>query len=539
LILLAAFAVTGLGWFTLRASIESRLELAATRDLRAIVDLVATTVGARPEAQRGLKGDALAEALAGPRSDFAQSLERIMDEHSRRIYFFDARGSVVVPESGADAHRAALVSATPDIVRRALENRRIAEPAATGTIADPYADTNNSLVIGTWRWLPAVEIGIVAERPYAAIAYPLRWIDGLFAALLAALVVGALFTGMPPLAELTAEFRRPASRRCGPYQLERLLGEGAMADVYLARHLHLGRTVALKILKGGRQTDELAARFDREARLGSRVSHPNIVTIFEHGRAPEGGFYYTMEYIHGLTLPQWIRQHGPLVVPRAVRVLRQICAAVGAMHGAGLLHRDIKPDNVMVYAANGDYDLVKLIDFGLVKNLQGERTRDLTRHLRVLGTPAYMAPERLENPSSIDPRTDLYGIGAIGFFLLTGRRPFEADQDSDLAQQILHVEPPPVSRVSPFPIPDSLDALIRSLLAKDMAKRPPSAEALAAALAEIARKVPWQRELAGRWWRSVFPGVPDDSAAPGSAVGGVTATGRQTDPGPAPPRRAP
>ena len=143
--------------------------------------------------------------------------------------------------------------------------------------------------------------------------------------------------------ELVAEFRRRELGRCGPYQLERLLGEGTMADVYLARHRHLGRVVALKILKGGKQSDELAARFDREARLGSRLSHPNIVTIFDHGIAPGGGFYYTMEYIHGLTLPQWVEQHGPLVPARAVRVLQQVCAAVGAMHASGYLTATSSP----------------------------------------------------------------------------------------------------------------------------------------------------------------------------------------------------
>ena len=514
LILLAAFALTSLAWFVLRVSIESRLEFAAARELRTVIDLVAYDVGARAEARRPLKGIPLAAALAGSGSEFAQSLRRIKDENLRRIYLFDAEGRIVTPEgqSGVDP---AAIAAMPAIVRGALADPRLPAQSAEALLETPYADADGLPVVGAWRWLPELALGVVAERPYAAIAYPLRWIDGVFAVALAALVLGALASGLPSLRELVSEFRRIEMRRCGPYRLERMLGEGAMANVYLARHRHLGRTVALKVLKGGRQSDELAARFDREARLGSRLSHPNIVTIFDHGAAPEGGFYYTMEYIHGLTLPQWVAQHGPLPPARAVRVLQQVCAAVGAMHAGGLLHRDIKPDNVMAFAANGDYDLVKLIDFGLVKNLHAEQTRDLTRHLRVLGTPAYMAPERLADPRSIDPRTDLYGIGAIGFFVLTGRKPFEASQDADLAQQILHVEAPRVARLSPFPIPDRLDHLIAALLAKDMAERPQTATALAAELDEIARSIPWRRELAGRWWRSVFPETAEQSG-PGS-----------------------
>src|SRR5437867_12661675 len=111
-----------------------------------------------------------------------------------------------------------------------------------------------------------------------------------------------------------------------------------MANVYLARHKHLGRRVALKLLKGGATSDELSARFDREAKLASRLSHPNIVTVLDYGRAPEGGFFYTMEFIHGLTVPQWVRDYGPIPPARAVRMLEQICAAIGAMHRAGFLH---------------------------------------------------------------------------------------------------------------------------------------------------------------------------------------------------------
>ena len=529
--LLAAFALTSLAWFILHVNVETRLEFAAARELRTMIDLVGYDIGARAEAHRPLKGIALANALAGAGSEFARSLRQIRDENLRRIYLFDQDGRIVTADgqSGIDA---AAIAALPRIVRRALADPRLPAQSAEALLDEPYADAGGLPVIGAWRWLPELALGVVAERPYGAIAYPLRWIDGVFAVALASLVLGALVSGLPSLRVLVSEFRRIEMRRCGPYRLERLLGEGAMANVYLARHRHLGRTVALKMLKGGKQSDELAARFDREARLGSRLSHPNIVTVFEHGTAPEGGFYYTMEYIHGLTLPQWVEQHGPLPPARAVRVLQQVCAAVGAMHAGGLLHRDIKPDNVMAYAANGDYDLVKLIDFGLVKNLHAGATRDLTRHLRVLGTPEYMAPERLTDPRSIDPRTDLYGIGAIGFFVLSGRKPFEATQDSDLAQQILHVEAPRVARLSPFPVPDRLDAMIAALLAKDMARRPQTAEALAAELDEIARVVPWRRERAGRWWRSVFP---ETSKNPGQArieIGaGKIGAGEESGPG--------
>jgi serine/threonine-protein kinase len=328
-------------------------------------------------------------------------------------------------------------------------------------------------------------------------------IDGTFAALIAIL----LFAGLFDARQFFATWRKRPSRNgltsCGPYEVIRLLGEGSMSAVYLARHRQLKRTVALKRLKPHAQSDELAARFDREVQLASQLAHPNIITILDHGHAPGGGFYYTMEYIRGLTLTQWVEQYGPVVPARAVRVLRQICAAIAAMHERDLLHRDIKPDNVMAYAAHDDYDLIKLLDFGLIKDLNLVASRDLTREVRVLGTPAFMAPERVLDPRVVDVRTDLYGIGCIGFFLLTGRKPFEATLESDLMRQIQYVEAPLVSMLSPFPIPAALNQMIAGTLAKDMARRPASAGAIIEALDEIGSVVPWQREKARLWWQKL------------------------------------
>jgi serine/threonine-protein kinase len=288
---------------------------------------------------------------------------------------------------------------------------------------------------------------------------------------------------------------------CGPYVLLRPLGEGAMSTVFLARHRKLGRVVALKRLKPLAQSDELSARFDREAALASRLSHPNLITVLDHGRAPGGGFYYAMEYIRGLTLTEWVERHGPLPPARAVHLLRQLTAALAVMHGQGLLHRDIKPDNVMVHAAHGEPDCLKLLDFGLIKAVEVEASRDLTRDARVLGTPAFMAPERLTDPRRADPRTDLYGAGCIGFYLLTGRKPFEANQEADLMQQVLHLPAPSASSLRQTPI--ALDVLIASLLEKDPERRPASARELQESLDQLAQAHPWDRQEAVAWWQRV------------------------------------
>lgn len=504
--LIAAIALVGALWMGLRIGLETKLAEGAQRDLQTIVEIAASEIEAEAAGLQMLRGLTLARVVAGPKTPLLRALRRAGSEQYRTIYFFDAGGQLAPADRPPTAAAGAVVpDAAPTIVARALASLRTVPAANRGSIAEPYADASGDEVIGAWRWLPALGVGVVAERPYERFAAALDYIDIPFAVLLAALVIAALMLGLPAGADLLAAFRRSDIAHCGPYRIERLLGEGTMSNVYLARHQHLNRLVALKRLKLQAQRDELAERFDREVRLASGLSHPNIITILDHGRTAEGGFYYTMEFIRGLTLTQWIEQHGPVHPARAVRLLRQIAAAVGAMHAAGLLHRDIKPDNVMAYAANGDWDLVKLLDFGLIKNIAGGETRDLTRNLRILGTPAYMAPERLADPRCIDPRTDLYGIGCVAFYLLSGRKPFEAVADTDLVQQIRYVTAPSLAGLSPFALPPALVTLVGDLLAKDMDRRPASAAELDAALARIATHLPWQAARARLWWESVHP----------------------------------
>jgi serine/threonine-protein kinase len=374
-----------------------------------------------------------------------------------------------------------------------------------GALFQPYADHEGLAVVGVWHWLGARQLGVVAERPYDRYIQPVRWIDALFFSLLVLGALGLAFLSQVDLRRLRGAFRRSDIDSCGPYAIRRLIGAGTMANVYLAEHRQLRRRVALKRLKLQSQQDEVVARFEREVRLASQLAHPNLVTVLDHGRAADGSLYYTMEFIRGLTLTQWVEQHGPLPPARALRILRQVCAAVGALHARQLLHRDIKPDNVMAYAAHGDCDLVKLLDFGLIRDLENAASRDLTRDARVLGTPAFMAPERLLDPRSVDPRTDLYGIGCIGFYLLTGRRPFEAQRDGDLVQQVQHVPAPSVASLAVFPVPEALDRLIASALAKQPAERPATAALFDAALAAIEPAAPWRLEQARLWWLSVLP----------------------------------
>jgi serine/threonine-protein kinase len=495
---LLALAGVALAWWIVHVQLEARLAGVARRDLDTIVEFVALDLlDAAAQAAPERKGLALVAGLRAADSELARALRRADEENFRRIYFFDRAGQVL----GADAGPAA---APPAIVAQA--NGTAAE---RGVQFEPYDDSEGQRVVGVWHWLAPAGVGIVAERDYGRYIQPVRWVDAIFFTLLVLGVLVLAFLAQVDLRKLRDAFRRSDLDSCGPYVIKRLIGEGTMANVYLAEHRHLKRTVAIKRLKIHSQRDETIERFDREARLASQISHPNIITVLDHGRAPDGSFYYAMEFIRGLTLTQWVEQHGPLPPARAVRILRQVCAAVGAMHARQLLHRDVKPDNVIAYAAHGDCDLVKLLDFGLIRDLENQASRDLTRNARVLGTPAFMAPERLRDPRCVDLRTDLYGIGCIGFFLLTGRRPFESTVDADLVQQVQHIEAPRVSSLSVFTIPSALDDLVASTLAKHMDDRPASAEAFDEALQAIEPAVPWHLDQARLWWQSVLP--PDDS----------------------------
>jgi len=493
---LFVLASLALAWWVVHVQLEARLAGVARRDLDTIVEFVALDVlDAAAQAAPGRRGLALVAGVRGANSELARALRRADEENFRRIYFFDRAGQVL----GADAGTAATPPAIVALANGTADER--------GAQFEAYDDGEGLRVVGVWHWLPAAELGIVAERDYGRYIQPVRWVDAIFFTLLVLGVLALAFLAQVDLRKLRDAFRRSDLDSCGPYVIKSLIGEGTMANVYLAEHRHLKRTVAIKRLKVHSQRDETIERFDREARLASQLAHPNIITVLDHGRAPDGSFYYAMEFIRGLTLTQWVEQHGPLPPARAVRILRQVCAAVGAMHARQLLHRDIKPDNVIAYAAHGDCDLVKLLDFGLIRDLENKASRDLTRDARVLGTPAFMAPERLRDPRCVDLRTDLYGIGCIGFYLLTGRRPFEATIDADLAQQVQHIEAPRVAALSVFAIPPALDELIASALAKRMDDRPASAEAFDAALRDIEPAVPWHAEQARLWWLSVMPGV--------------------------------
>jgi hypothetical protein len=278
-----------------------------------------------------------------------------------------------------------------------------------------------------------------------------------------------------------------AARRLGQYQLKELLGSGGMGEVYRAEHVLLRRPCAIKLIRPERAGDpQNLARFEREVQATATLTHPNTVQVFDYGRAADGTFYYVMEYLPGLTLEELVKRHGPLPPPRAVHILRQVCGALREAHAIGLIHRDIKPGNVIVGERGGLPDVAKLLDFGLVRGPGlGRGDEKLTLTGTLVGTPAYMSPEQVADGEAVDARSDIYSLGAVAYWLLTGRPPFAGKSAAQVMAAHLHE---PVSPLTDLrgDIPADLEAVVLRCLKKSPERRFQRVEELEEALARTA-----------------------------------------------------
>jgi tRNA A-37 threonylcarbamoyl transferase component Bud32 len=277
------------------------------------------------------------------------------------------------------------------------------------------------------------------------------------------------------------------ARQLGQYQLRQRLGSGGMGEVYLAEHVLLKQPCAVKLIRVERAGDPATLRrFEREVQATARLKHWNTVQIFDYGRAADGTFYYVMEYLPGITLEQLVKQHGPLPPGRAVHLLRQACLALREAHALGLIHRDVKPGNIMVCERGGVADVVKLLDFGLVKAVGPTRPEEtLTQEGAIAGTPAYMSPEQASGTDHLDGRSDIYSLGAVAYFLLTGQPPFPRDRAIEAIVAHLHEPVRPLTRLREE-VPADLEEVVLCCLQKDPGRRFADVGRLHEALASFA-----------------------------------------------------
>ncbi len=291
------------------------------------------------------------------------------------------------------------------------------------------------------------------------------------------------------------------AKRFGQYKLTRKLGAGGMGEVHLAEHLLLKRPSVIKMVRADRAGDPASlVRFEREVKMLATLTHPNTVAVYDYGHTADGTFYYVMEYLPGFDLDKLVTDHGPLPPGRAVYVLRQVCAALREAHATGLIHRDIKPNNVMLCARGGMFDVAKLLDFGLVQADAVVGSSKLTSTGAVMGTPAYMSREQAAGLPT-DARSDIYSLGATAYFLLTGRAPFE--RATLMLTLTAHITDPP----PPLPdgVPADLAAVVLRCLAKEPAERFASVQELDAALAACACATDWREPDAANWWAEHAP----------------------------------
>jgi hypothetical protein len=291
------------------------------------------------------------------------------------------------------------------------------------------------------------------------------------------------------------------ARRLGQYQLVRKLGAGGMGEVHLAEHLLLKQPVAIKLIRPDRAGDpEALARFEREVQATARLNHWNTVQIYDYGFAADGTFYYVMEYLPGLTLEQIVQQHGPMPPARVIHFLRQLCAALSEAHAMHLVHRDVKPANVMVCERGGVHDVAKLLDFGLVRG-GGPSAATIADSHQILGTPGYMAPEQAQGAGTLDAAADIYALGATAYLMLTGE---PAIAHGPAVQMLIAQATGPLQPVDQRRpgVPADLAQVVMRCLDREPSRRFASAEALERALAACADAGRWRPEDAAAWWQA-------------------------------------
>lgn len=376
-----------------------------------------------------------------------------------------------------------------------------------GVNVEGYRDYRGVPVVGAWRWLPEYGFGVATEVDYAEAFEVLGYLRLTFYVLFGLFVLAAIGMLLAMLlasrARLALKVATIESKRLGQYALEEKLGEGGMGVVYKARHAFLRRPTAVKMLHPSMSTEEAVRRFEREVQLTSQLTHPNTIAIFDYGRTEEGVFYYAMEFLNGISLESLVQRYGPQPDGRVIAILQQLCGSLAEAHACGLIHRDVKPANILLNRRGRMSDVVKVLDFGLVKSVDGAGGAGVTMARSIVGTPHYMPPEAIVAPDEVDARSDLYAVGAVGYFLLTGQNVFDAKSVMEVCQMHLNVAPEPPSKRAPMPISGELEAVLLRCLEKRKESRPQSAEELSDLLGRCAPVGPWSRQDAEAWWAQV------------------------------------
>ena len=387
------------------------------------------------------------------------------------------------------------------MVERAIEG----EP---GVEIEPFRDYRGVNVVGAWRWLPKYGFGvgtkIDAREAFQSLVVVRRIFLILFLLLVLASLVVLVFTYRQVIWKRRLTEAELKARQLGQYKLIEKIGEGGMGIVYRAHHSLLRRETALKLLPPEKADKASLERFEREVQLTCRLTHPNTIQVYDYGHTPDGIFYYAMEYLDGLNLHELIHRYGAQAEARVAHILKHICESLAEAHALGLIHRDVKPANVFITDRGGVPDSVKVLDFGLVKHLSNApdavQLREVAGEDGIVGTPNFIAPEAIRDPNQCDARSDLYSVGVLGYFLLTGREIFDGETIAELCRKHLDDIPVPPSQRLGKPLDTQFESLLMRCLEKDPARRPASASELAAQLAACELTQHWTTRQRSAWW---------------------------------------
>jgi serine/threonine-protein kinase len=297
------------------------------------------------------------------------------------------------------------------------------------------------------------------------------------------------------------------AREIGSYRLVERLGTGGMSDVWRADHLMLARPAAVKLIRrevlfahGPQESERLLRLFLREARATAKLSSPHTIQVYDFGITRDGAFYYVMELLDGVDLKRLVEKYGPQTPERTAHLMRHVCRSLYEAHRSGFVHRDVKPANVFLCRQGGEYDVGKVLDFGLVLD-RHPTAAELDDEKRFIGTPSIMAPEMLRFQAPVDARADIYALGCVGYWLLTGQRVFEAATRHDMLVMHAHQKPVTPSKRVNRDIHSGLEAVIMSCLEKNPGRRPQTARELRERLEALTFEAPWTEERAELWWR--------------------------------------
>ena len=495
--------------------------------------------------------------IINPDAEFSRILSAARSGQSGETYAFDQNG-LMISKSRFDQQLKQLGLIDPQPSSTSALSLRLAEPPAnlpkkfssedtnstsqplialvangvnggSGTNITPSIDYRGVPVVGAWRWLPQHEFGVVTQIDAAEAYEPLRVLKLLFLVLFLLLVISAmsmfLFSYVNVISRRKLTEAELKLRQLGQYQLEEKIGEGGMGVVYRARHALMRRETAVKLLLPDRADPASIQRFEREVCLTCQLTHPNTIQVYDYGRTPEGIFYYAMELLHGLNLHQLIARYGAQSESRVIHILSQICDSLDEAHNLGLVHRDIKPANIFLCQRGGVADCVKVLDFGLVREFRGVSSDDmhLTADKDLVGTPSFMAPEAIRNSNKSDPRSDIYAIGALGYFILTGQNVFDADSVVDLYNKQMSTTPAPPSEKSGGEISVELETTLLRCLEKDPALRPSSVLELRSLLLMSPRADDWTSADRSAWWAD-YNGRIESERVVAAAIDTIPAT---------------